>query len=294
MRVKLLSVAFATTLVAGIVTAPQAPANASKARPNPDSTPYIIGGEPVSSAPWGAQVSSSSGSFCSGSIIAPQWVLTAAHCLGGTMTVRIGDVRLGQGQRAQGTETHQRGDTGLIHLTTPVNTGYAPLAESDPPVGANVEIYGWGGISAPGGPLAERLKKAIVRVTRIEGGGAERRIRAVRVTGTAYHGDSGGPMFYQGRQIGTCTGEGGGELIYPSVANVLPWIRQITGVGGGNPPPPPPPPNPPPGTGTWQPNTSYAVGSQVTYDGRAYRCRQAHTSLPGWEPPNVPALWEPA
>ncbi|KAB1907021.1 carbohydrate-binding protein, partial [Micromonospora sp. AMSO31t] len=25
--------------------------------------------------------------------------------------------------------------------------------------------------------------------------------------------------------------------------------------------------------------------------GLTYRCRQAHTAIPGWEPPNVPALW---
>ena len=43
----------------------------------------------------------------------------------------------------------------------------------------------------------------------------------------------------------------------------------------------------------WQPNTSYAAGSQVTYGGLTYSCIQAHTSEIGWEPPNVPALWQP-
>jgi predicted carbohydrate-binding protein with CBM5 and CBM33 domain len=43
--------------------------------------------------------------------------------------------------------------------------------------------------------------------------------------------------------------------------------------------------------GSWVPNTSYSVGASVTYGGLAYTCRQAHTSLLGWEPPNVPALW---
>ncbi|WP_147943826.1 glycosyl hydrolase family 18 protein [Microbispora sp. CSR-4] len=43
----------------------------------------------------------------------------------------------------------------------------------------------------------------------------------------------------------------------------------------------------------WAPNTWYAVGARVTYDGTDYECIQAHTSLTGWEPPIVPALWKP-
>lgn len=42
----------------------------------------------------------------------------------------------------------------------------------------------------------------------------------------------------------------------------------------------------------WQPNTAYAVNALVTYNGSTYKCLQAHTSLVGWEPPNVPALWQ--
>ncbi len=43
----------------------------------------------------------------------------------------------------------------------------------------------------------------------------------------------------------------------------------------------------------WQPYTDYAVGDLVSYNGQIYQAIQAHTSLPGWEPPNVPALWQP-
>jgi chitinase len=42
----------------------------------------------------------------------------------------------------------------------------------------------------------------------------------------------------------------------------------------------------------WQTNTAYKVGDEVTYNGVVYICRQAHTSLAGWEPSNVPALWQ--
>lgn len=49
----------------------------------------------------------------------------------------------------------------------------------------------------------------------------------------------------------------------------------------------------------WQPYTAYTGdntagagnGDVVTYGGNEYRCLQTHNSLPGWEPPNVPALW---
>jgi chitinase len=44
--------------------------------------------------------------------------------------------------------------------------------------------------------------------------------------------------------------------------------------------------------GAWAPNTAYAVNDTVTYGGHTYKCLQAHTSLVGWEPPNVPALWQ--
>ncbi|MCK8497397.1 fibronectin type III domain-containing protein [Myxococcus fulvus] len=43
--------------------------------------------------------------------------------------------------------------------------------------------------------------------------------------------------------------------------------------------------------GAWAPNTAYTVGDIVSYSGKGYDCRQSHTSLVGWEPPNVPALW---
>jgi chitodextrinase len=73
--------------------------------------------------------------------------------------------------------------------------------------------------------------------------------------------------------------------------------------GGGNPPPTTAPPttappttaNPSGGTGqypAWQANHAYAVGDLVSYNGLNYKCLQAHTSQVGWEPPNVPALWQ--
>ena len=58
---------------------------------------------------------------------------------------------------------------------------------------------------------------------------------------------------------------------------------------------------PPGGTDEWAAGVAYTGdntagagnGDVVTYQGSEYRCLQSHTSQPGWEPPNVPALWMP-
>jgi hypothetical protein len=42
----------------------------------------------------------------------------------------------------------------------------------------------------------------------------------------------------------------------------------------------------------WAPNTAYAIGAQVSFQGLDYRCYQAHTSQLGWEPPKVYNLFE--
>jgi hypothetical protein len=42
----------------------------------------------------------------------------------------------------------------------------------------------------------------------------------------------------------------------------------------------------------WEADTAYTVGYKVQYDGRLWRCVQAHASQIGWEPEFVPAMWE--
>jgi beta-glucanase (GH16 family) len=108
---------------------------------------------------------------------------------------------------------------------------------------------------------------------------------------------------------------------YPDASTVFPqrflidYVRVYSGTPGGSPPPPPvtsppvtsppvtspppppvtsPPPPPPVGGTTWAPGVAYAVGQVVTYNGVRYTCRQSHTSIVSWEPPNVPALWLPS
>jgi chitinase len=83
---------------------------------------------------------------------------------------------------------------------------------------------------------------------------------------------------------GTCTG--GGTTAPPTTQP--PTTQPPT----TQPPTTQPPTTQPPGTQPWVAGHAYHVGDLVTYGGHTYRCIQAHTSQVGWEPPNVPALWQ--
>lgn len=39
------------------------------------------------------------------------------------------------------------------------------------------------------------------------------------------------------------------------------------------------------------PGVTYKTGDQVAHKGTTYRCITGHTSMIGWEPDQVPALW---
>ena len=42
----------------------------------------------------------------------------------------------------------------------------------------------------------------------------------------------------------------------------------------------------------WEAGKPYEAGFKAQYQGRLYRCVQAHDPQEGWEPANAPALWE--
>lgn len=79
---------------------------------------------------------------------------------------------------------------------------------------------------------------------------------------------------------GTCGGSN------PTATPVPPTKTPVTTVA------PTPTPTQTSGTTSWVANHTYTIGNIVTYNGVSYKCIQAHTSLVGWEPPNVPALWQ--
>ena len=227
MRIRLTLAMLATGLV-GVLVAPAA-AQAVPAGPEP-----IIGGGTVSSAPWAAAVFSNGSFTCSGTIIASRWVLTARHCLTGTMSVRVGSVnRTSGGVTSNVSSTATRSDLALLNLSTAINTSYMPLSSSYPPVGSTNSIYGWGMTCYSGCGASTVLKTASVRVTSttVTDAAGGRAIRSSAVTGNAWRGDSGGPEVYNGAQVGVAsTADGQSIQNYGSVAYNRAWITSTAGV----------------------------------------------------------------
>ncbi|MEU3730248.1 carbohydrate-binding protein [Streptomyces sp. NPDC033538] len=117
-----------------------------------------------------------------------------------------------------------------------------------------------------------------------------------RTTVCAEPGDSGG-SYISGSQAQGVTSGGSGDCrsggttffqpINPLLQNYGLTLK-TTGDGGEDPGEPEEP------GGTWAAGTVYQPGDTVTYGGATYRCLQGHQAQQGWQPPNVPALWQRA
>lgn len=121
----------------------------------------IIGGSNTSNEafPWSVRLSHNGKLSCGGSLIAPDWVLTVAHCLMKVPTSGYA-VQLGSGELISASEViphpdyvndptvAQRFDVGLIHLSTPATlssvVGTVRLALGDDQPGLAATAIGWG------------------------------------------------------------------------------------------------------------------------------------------------------
>ncbi|WP_410658845.1 S1 family peptidase [Amycolatopsis sp. lyj-112] len=204
--------------------------------------PMIIGGQNAQSGPWAARLFVNGQQNCSATIIAPQYILTAKHCVAGSgsYTFRIGSLDQTSGgttATAASITRHSGADLAIVKLTGSVNATYAPLGTTgNVAVGQNVQVYGWGATSQCGSEIncqSRYLKVATVRVNSVNCGDYNGGVAvcANRVDGITAGGDSGGPMFSGGRQVGVAsTSDRSNNTAYTNITRYRSWIQQVAGV----------------------------------------------------------------
>jgi secreted trypsin-like serine protease len=210
----------------------------------------IVGGQNanIQDYPWQVALMTSSGQqFCGGVIIHPEWVITAAHCLGGTIYIRAGVTNrthtTGQdrlviaqhGHPNYGGSNHQN-DIAMLKLQTPldlsgpnvkaipiVTAAHAELGYTEP--GVLSKITGWGALYWQG-PSSNILQVATVPITTMEY--AQTAYPGVNITPDML------PAGYPEGGVDACQGDSGGPLVVPAADSPLGYrVAGLTTWGQG-------------------------------------------------------------
>ena len=241
-------------------------------------SPHIVNGEEVD--PPGKYPFMVNAGGCGASLVAPNVVLSAAHCGGFISSVRIGRHNLNDNSEDYETFTIAEEvphpdynantlDYDYMMLRLSGSSTYEPVTLDDGSTnlsaGTDLTVMGWGTTSSGGSTSSVLLEVEVDAWSQADCNAAyspqgypitDRMICAARPTKDSCQGDSGGPIIdtATGVQIGVVSwGFGCADPnfpgVYARVSDQINWIQGYIdlweGGGGTNPTPTPPSPTPP-------------------------------------------------
>ncbi|MFI1338268.1 S1 family peptidase [Streptomyces sp. NPDC020845] len=216
----------------------------------PESAWAIQGGSVSKHGPWAVRVYADGDPSCTGTVVDPEWVLTAGHCVrydNWRITLRVGSLDQRHGTVVRRIENATvftpKADVALVKVprlkVKPIELGRS----GDVKVGRSVRAYGWGATCAPPKPesscQSNVLKQAQLKVTAHSDRRCELMVGAddfcaARGNGLPAGGDSGGPATVRNQAghevlVGVLSGSDRETVAsFADITRLRPWIVSVT------------------------------------------------------------------